>query len=178
MIKSPLIMGGALISGVLALWFIPGAVDSYLVFWVMIVMLVASIIYGWAQKQWLLATLIGTYIFVTDLFGLVHAAPGLIWLAIFILWVGGAWLVGHVGNQSSRIFHQGLTSFLVVEVFLVLQFWPINIISKSVIDVSFTFFLWHEIVRSVPGRQRFQESVVPFFLIILLMTLTGRWMTF
>ena len=141
-------------------------------------MLVVSVLYGWLRKQWLLAALIGTYVAVADLFGLARAEPALLWLAILLLWIGGTWLIGYIGNQPSRIFQQGLASFLMVEVFLILLLWPINIISKSVIAVSFAFFMWQEFVRTVPNRQRVQESVVPFFLIIILMTLTGHWFTF
>ena len=97
---------------------------------------------------------------------------------IVVLWLAGLWLVGHIDRAQPQIFHQALASFLVVQVFLVLQLWPINVLSKAVIVVAFAFFLWHELVRLVPPSQRLRESVIPFLLIVLLMVITARWLTF
>lgn len=158
-----------------AVWMLPIAVDSMVIAVTLIAMLVIGIIFGWLSKSWLLAMLIVCYIVIADLFGLARAFPGFLWLVIGSLWVLGTWVIGHIGTHQSRIFHQALASFLVVEVFLVLFLWPINILSKSVIAVAFLFFLWNEFVRSVSGRQRIQESLLPFFLIVTLMMLTGHW---
>lgn len=174
----PLIVASVLLIGTLALWVLPTAVDSYPVFIVVAAMLAVGLIFGFARKAWLFATLTGTYILIADIFWFARTFPHLLWLCIIVLWAGGTWLVGHIGAHQSRIFHQALASFLLIEVFFVLMLWPLNILSKSVIAVSFGLFLWHEFVRNVPNKQRLQESVVPFLLIVTLMTLTGHWSTF
>ncbi len=164
--------------GVLVVWLLPGAVDSPFVAGVLLVMLFASVVIGWRRHEWLLATIVGTLLVVTDLLGIARAVPQLLWLVIAVLWAGGTWLVGHIGDAQHQIFRQALASFLVVEVFLMLQLWPINLLSKAVMVVSFAFLLWHELVRAASPRQRIQESVIPFVLIVALMTLTGRWLSY
>lgn len=164
--------------GCLGLWFLPSAVESRVTAALLMVILLAAVGLGWLWQSWLFATIVGTLFVVTDLMALARAVPQLLWLVILVVWAGGTWLVGTIGQAQREIFRQTLASFLVVEVLLVLQLWPVNILSKAVIVVSFAFLLWHELVRTVSYRQRIQESVVPFLLIVSLMTFTGRWLSF
>ncbi len=168
----------ATFAALVALWFLPRAVDSWFITALLYMAVLAAAGWGIVRSSWRPAVLIGTYVVLIDLFGIAQLAPALLSLVVLILWLGGMWVVGHIGGAQPQIFHQALTSFLVLEVFLVLQLWPINILSKAVIVVSFAFFLWHEFVRSVSPRQRLQESVIPFLLIVTLMTLTARWFSY
>lgn len=171
------------------LWLLPIALDSYLIAGLVGLGLGVSMFWGWWTKRWRPLILLATFAALIDLFGLAQLLPAAAGVVIAILWLAGLWLVGHIGSTplegageergtGSLIFHQALASFLVLEVFFVLQLWPINVLSKAVIVVSFAFFLWFEFVRTVSPWQRLRDSVVPFLLIVALMTLTARWQTF
>lgn len=171
-------IGALLLISFGALLLLPQALDSWLATSVALVLMAAAAVWGWARGQWLSLLLVSTFVMVADLFGLVRSQPNSLWFVMVILWLGGTWLVGQVGSTPRPAFYRALASFLLLELFLTLQLWPINILSKTVIAVSFGFLLWQELTRVVPLQQRLRDSVLPFFLIITLMTLTGQWLTF
>lgn len=168
------LLAGAILSSI----YLPSAVESWLVAILAFLVLFIFLIIGWQVKIWLPTFLIGTFLIFTDFFGLIRDQPNLLWLIILILWIMSTWLILYIGAENRSLFSQALASFLVVEIFLTLHLWPINIISKAVIIVAFTFFLWHELTRNVSIYERIQESMIPFALIVTLMVLTGQWLSF
>jgi len=161
-----------------SLWLLPQAIGSLAIAGLVMLCLLIATLWGWRTRQWRPLILLSTFAVLIDLFGLAQLVPVAAGLVIAGLWLAGLWLVGHIGQDQPRIFHQALTSFLVVEIFLVLQLWPINVLSKAVIVVAFALFLWYEFVRVVSPVQRLRESVLPFLLIVALMTLTARWIAY
>ena len=170
LVATPLVLVG--------LWLLPRALNSRTIAGFVAVSLAGAAIWGWQTTQWRPLILLVTFAALIDLFGLAQIAPVAAGLTIAVLWLGGMWLVGHIDQTQPHLFHQALVSFLAVEVFLVLQLWPTNVLSKAVIVVAFAFFLWHEFVRTASPAQRLRESVLPFLLIVALMTLSARWLTF
>ncbi len=160
------------------LWLLPHALGSFTMAALVAAGVAFAALWGWRTHYWRPFILLATFAALIDLFGVAQLLPAAAGIVIAVLWLAGLWLVGHIGSEQPKIFHQALASFLVLEVFFVLELWPINVLSKAVIVVSFIFFLWFEFVRSVSPWERLRDSVVPFLLIVALMTLTARWLTF
>lgn len=167
-----------LTTSLVAVLLLPRSVDSWLLTSLVLCLLGGATVWGWVRHQWLALFVIATFIVMVDLFGFLRSAPNGLWFAMLMLWLGGSWVVSLIGEAPTSLFHQALASFLVLEVFLALQLWPIHLLSKAVIAVAFAYLLWQELTRTVPAGQRVRESVLPFFLIVMLMTLTGQWLTF
>lgn len=177
MVRIGLWVSGILVTGG-ALWLLPTTVDSWLTAILIVSSLALAVFWGVIRRDWRAALVLGTFLVLTDMFGIVRSSPNALWLIMALVWVGGTWFIGYVGDAQQRLFHQALASFLVLEMFLALQLWPVNVVSKAVIIVAFGFLLWNELVRTVPALQRVRESVLPFTFVVALMTLTGQWLTF
>lgn len=163
---APLVIGG--------LWLLPHALASFTIAGLVGSSLLLSVLWGWFSGSWRPLVLLATFTVFVDFFGLARLIPTASGLIAALLWLAGLWFVGRIGGGQPNRFDQAFASFLILELFLVLERWPVNVLSQAVIMVSFTLFLWSELIRSVPSAQRVRESIAPFLLIVALIALTAR----
>lgn len=174
MVTRPL--GAVTVVGLVALAVLPFTVDSPVTALGLVLVAAVGLIRGWFTQSRLTVGLITTTAGIVDWFELVRLFPAYHWLILTALagWI--AWLTPDA--LAVRRFHPVLAGFLTTELFLVLLLWPVNVLSKATVLIAFVLLLWQELSRSVVWSRRFQESVLPFIVVTILMTLTGHWLTF
>lgn len=142
---------------------------------------------GWLKKKFFDLILLDFYLILIFLYNIYYGyASPLPYITIIVILVGifFHWVYHEInGLPKSRVFQleSAVFGLLLLEIFIVLKFWPIDPKVKSFILVGY-FYLWESFVKATFENKLVKREIINYLAIVLILILviilTSRWFGF